>query len=209
MKWRFAALLLAITLAMFAEPANAGGVAHIGCEQLRIVLTPPLTQAVVDEDWESGTPHGEAPASLNLYGCGGQLLDRLALAAPLARLDATPLRNPGGPVFLVSADLTAPAGSYSGPLTIPVLVTHDRLQPMADQTSPIQLAETEKSSWEKAGDGAEDDLLMVNCAVQNGQFTIFYRRYRPTSSGWRVTLRETKGYWEADAGFPPLADFPD
>lgn len=208
MKLRLAALLLAGAFAGSARPAHAGGVARIGCEQLRLELTPPLTQAIVDQDWETGNPHGEAPASLNLYGCNGQLLDKLVLAAPLARLDATPLRNPQGPVFLVSADLTAPAGSYSGPLTIPVLAANGLLRPGADQTGPIRLAATEKSSWEILRDGAVDDLLMVNCATQNGQFTTFYRRYRPTGAGWRVTLRSTAGYWEADAGFPPLTDFP-
>jgi hypothetical protein len=208
MKLRLATLLLALWSAGFAFPAHAGGVARIGCEQLRLELSPPLTEAIVDEDWETGNQHGEAPARLKLYGCGGQLLDTLVLAAPLARLDATPLRNPRGPVFLVSADLTAPAGSYSGPLTIPVLVADGKLRPAADQTGPILLAATGKSGWEQVPDGAVDDLLMVNCAMQNGQFVTFYRRYRPAGADWRVTMRAANGFWEADAGFPPLGDFP-
>jgi hypothetical protein len=217
----FAVSLVALFAAV-ALPARADGVAHIGCQRLVLSLTPPVTPAIVDRDWETGASHNEAPATLTLYGCDGKPLDHITLAAPLARLDTTPLRDPYAVIFLTSADLTAPAGSTSGPLTLPVEVLHGHLIAVfatdaAGKSAPIQLAATGKSFWRTTPNGAADDILMVNCAPDwgndrahwNGKdFRVFYRRFHATPTGWQVRTRSAPGFWESDDDFPGITEFP-
>lgn len=221
MKHRLAVPLI-LFLAALGLPAQAGGTAHIGCQRLVLSLAPQITPAIIDQDWETGATHHEPPATLNLYGCSGQLLDHLTLAAPLARLDTTPLRDPYGVIFLASADLTAPAGSTSGPLTLLVQVLHGHLIPIsatgeAGKSTLIQLAATGKSFWKTVPNGASDDILMVSCepdwgndpAHWNGKdFRVFYRRFHATQNGWQLRTRSAPGFWEADDDFPDVSEFP-
>ena len=78
---------------------------------MRVVLDARLSPDVVEREWGSGNPRSESPATLELVGCEGQLLDRLVLDAPLAQLDPIPIRGAPNPTYLVSTDLTAEAGS--------------------------------------------------------------------------------------------------
>ncbi len=155
------------------------------------------------------------PKVRRFWNCvaAGQLLDHLILAAPLARLDPTPLRGAPAPTYLVSVDLTAALGSYSGPLTIPVQVINRYLQPavatMPDgRPEPIHLALTGKAAWKKITIKEVDDLLSVNSQPQDGNFMTFYRRYHPTRDGWQVRVRSAPGLWESDSEFPESERFP-
>ena len=185
----------------------------VGCNHLRIVLDPRLTPAIVERDWASGNPHREDPAVLELRGCAGQLLDHLTLAAPLARLDPVPVRGAPAPTYLVSSDLTAEAGSYNGPLTIPVEVAHDHLTPATARTAdgraePIRLALTGKAAWKRSNSGKVEDLLAVSSQPEKPGFVTVYRRYHPTPRGWEVKVRSEPGMWESDGEFPDPSHFP-
>lgn len=205
-------ILLCLTMLAFLS-ALADPEVGIGCQRLRLRLDPHLTSAIVESDWGSGKEHSESPAVLELIGCSGELLDRFPLEGPLAKLEPTPLRGAPAPTYLVSVDLTAAAGSYSGPLTIPIQVIHDHLIPTVAQTAsghkqPIHLALTGKAAWEKILVHGQNELLSVSCQPANQGFVTFYRRYYPTSTGWRLRVRSKPGLWESDAPFPNTSLFP-
>lgn len=204
---------LLIGLFLFSSMATAADDIRIGCDRLVLVLAPGLTDRVVERDWASGESHSEAPAVLELRGCKGELLDKLALEAPLARLDAAPLRGAPAPTYLVSVDLTAPAGSYSGPLTLPIQVVKRHLQPAVAATpegrlEPIRLALTGKAAWKKVSVQEVDDLLFVSSQPLDNSFVTFYRRYHPDRDGWKVSVRSAPGLWESDGEFPEIQSFP-
>ena len=193
--------------------AFAADAADTGCDHLALVLDPRLTPAVVEQQWASGEPSSAAPANLELRGCKGELLDQLPLDAPLARLDSIALRGTAVRTYLVTMDLTAPAGSYSGPLTVPVQVINHKLKRAEastsdDRTEPIKLPLTGKAAWKKVANGAADDLLVVNCQPQANGFMTSFRRYHPTRRGWQVRMRTEPILWESDGEFPKAARFP-
>lgn len=183
------------------------------CPHLRLVLDAHLDAALVEREWASGNPRPELPAALELRGCAGQLLDRQVLEAPLAKLDPTPLRGAPAPTYLVTVDLTAEAGSYSGPLTLPIQIIQDQLRPVIaqavdGQSQPVRLALTGKAAWKKVPVRRTDHLLAISCQPTGDGFRIYYRRYQPTRLGWRATTRVESGFWESGNGFPPKRLFP-
>ena len=97
------------------------------CQRLALVLAKTLTPAAVDTEWANGNTRNDESAVLELRGCQGELRDRMVLASSLAKLDPTPLRGTAVPTYLVSADLTAEAGSYNGPLTIAMQIVAGHL----------------------------------------------------------------------------------
>lgn len=193
--------------------ASASDSVRIGCKRLSLVLAPGLSPSVVNREWASGVPRSEKPAVLELRGCKGQLLDRLTLDAPLARLNPVPLRGTTVPTYLVSVDLTQAAGSYNGPLTIPVQAVNTHLRRAVaitddGSTEPVHLALTGKAAWKKISIKGIDNFLSVSCQPQGKNFLIFYRRYSPTREGWRVSMRSVPGFWESDSEFPEIEQFP-
>ena len=193
--------------------AFAADAADTGCDHLALVLDPRLTPAVVEQRWASGELSSEAPAKLELRGCKGELLDHLTLDAPLARLDSSALRGTVVRTYLVTMDLTAPAGSYSGPLTVPVQVINHKLKFAEASTSdgrtePVKLPLTGKAAWKKVANGATDDLLSVSCQPQANGFVTSFRRYHPTQRGWQVRMRSEPILWESDGEFPKARRFP-
>lgn len=193
----------------------------LGCQRLRIALAPGLTAAVVARDWQTGEPHPEGAASLQLVGCDGRVLSQLALAAPLAQLDPRPLRGAPHPTFLVSADLTQEAGSYNGPVTTAVEVVSNRLQvamarPVKAEAEgkgqgkpvPIQLAQTLKAAWQRVDGHSADVLLMVRSQPSGGDFRTTYSRYEVVGKAWQVTSRSEPGLWESEGDFPAVSAFP-
>jgi hypothetical protein len=202
-----------ICLFCIASTASAASEVTLGCTRFRLLLDARLTPDIVERDWATGKPHPESLAVVELRGCQGQLLDRLTLEAPLARLDLVPLRGAPAPTHLVSVDLTAGSGSYNGPLTIPIEVVHNHLIAAAARTpdgrlEPIHLALTGKAAWKKDPVGKVDDLLSVSSQPENRGFTTFYRRYHPTPRGWQMKIRSEAGMWESNGEFPEARLFP-
>ena len=185
----------------------------VGCYHLHLALDSGLSPGVLESAWASGESTSAAPAVLELLGCSGEVLDHMKLAAPLAKLDPTPLRGTPFPTYLVSEDLTAAAGSYSGPLTLPIQVAGKHLVPAVARTADgnveaIHLPLTGKAAWKKVLARNADDLLAVSCQPQDNGFRVFYRRYHPTRHGWEVRLRSEPGLWESDGDFPTIRSFP-
>jgi len=206
-RWILFGLLCVSSLAFATNAVDSG------CDRLTLVLDPHLTPAMVKQRWASGESSSEVPAILELHGCKGELLDRMTLDAPLARLDRVPLRRSTARTYFVTVDLTAPMGSYSGPLTIPVQVINHKLKHVEATTSdgrlePINLAITGKAAWKKIATGAGDDLLSVNCQPQTDGFITFFRRYHLTRHGWQVRVRTEPIFWESEGEFPKIQSFP-
>jgi len=207
MRWLLCVLLCVRSLAYAADSGT-------DCDHLNLVLDPHLTKAVVDQHWETGESPSKVPAKLELRGCKGELLDHMELDASLARLDNSPLRGTPVPTYLVTVDLTAPAGSYSGPATMPIEVENHKLK-LAEATAedgkhvPITLAMTGKAAWKKVAAGKTDDFLAVNCQPQQvGEFATSFRRYHLTQHGWQVSVRSEPIFWESDGDFPEASKFP-
>lgn len=204
---------LAALLIVFHSWVHAGNQLAVGCQTVALVLDDPLTPHELDRLWGSGDPAPGAAAVLQLRGCDGALLDSITLEAPLARLDRALLRGARVPTALVTVDLTAPAGSYSGLLTRPIQVMGNRLQPAQARAAeghwqPIVLAHTGKAAWKRVRVGAAEQLLSVRSEPHEGHFTTRYRRYIPTKQGWAVHVRTQPGLWEADGDFPSRRSFP-
>ena len=151
---------------------------------------------------------------LELRGCHDERLDRLELAGQLAILDPTLLRGTPVPTWLVTADLTAPAGATSGPLTLPVEVVSHRLRVArargpAGRVAPIRLAATGHAAWQRLAVGSADHLLAVSWVARgDARGATTYRRYSVGAHGWRWHERHDTAPWESDAGFPDAALFP-
>lgn len=206
-RWIFLSLVCVTSVAFAAQEVE------LGCKHLRVVLDARLSSDVVEHEWGSGNPRPEAPATLELVGCEGQLLDRFVLEAPLAQLDPVPVRGAPNPTYLVSADLTAEAGSYNGPLTIPIQVVRDHLVEAVarfanKRIEPIRLTLTGKSAWRRVSNLDVDDLLLVSCQPKGQGFVTFYRRYFPSRQEWKVKVRARDGLWESDGEFPSRNLFP-
>ena len=206
--WIFIGLVCAASSAFAAQEVQ------LGCKHLRIVLDARLSPGVIEREWASGEPRrSEASATLELVGCRGQLLDRFVLAAPLAQLDPMPVRGAPNPTYLVSADLTVEAGSYNGPLTIPIQIVRDRLVAAVarfpdKRIEPIHLILNLKSEWRKISNRQVDNLLLVNCQPTDRGFLTSYRRYFPSRHEWKVKVRTRNGLWESDGEFPSRNLFP-
>lgn len=202
-----------LSLVCLTSVAFAGQEAELGCKHLRVVLDARLSAESVEHEWGSGHPRHEAPATLDLFGCEGQLLDRIVLESSLAKLDSVPLRGTRYPTYLVSADLTAEAGSYNGPLTVPIQIVNDRLVAAVAQLpdkrrEPIRLSLTGKSAWRRVSIANSDNLLFVSCQPTGHGFVTSYRRYFPSGRGWKVKVRTQDGLWESDGEFPSRNLFP-
>jgi hypothetical protein len=204
--------LLMIALSLVA-PALAADEAEATCSQVILILDPRLDGKKVELMWGSGTALVEKNAVLALRDCSGEIVDRVPLPGPLARLDAQPVRGAPVTTYLVTVDLTAEAGSYNGPVTQPFEVRGTNLQPVAahdatGRTELIRLPLTEKAAWTRVLVGDTEDLLSVNCQPADEDFVTTYRRFHPTSEGWQLSARKEKGLWESDRGFPETESFP-
>lgn len=205
--------LLVACLAVVPPLVHAHNAVAVGCESVQLVLDDRVTPGVLDRLWASGESVEASPAVLQLRGCSGEVLDTVTLEAPLARLDPTALR--GAPAFtvLVTVDLTAAAGTYSGPLTRPFAVHGTRLQHVQARTvngsqEPLVLALTGKAAWKKVRVGKKDHLISVRSQFEDGQFTTSFRRYVPGPQGWSMRERSQPGLWESDGEFPLRRLFP-
>jgi hypothetical protein len=206
--------IMLLSLICFTSVAFAAQDVELGCKHLRIVLDARLSPDIVEKEWASGNPRSGTPATLELLGCKGQVLDRFALDSPLAKLDPTPVRGAPYPTYLVSADLTVEAGSYNGQLTIPIQVVHDHLIAAVAQwpdnsRKPIHLAETLKQSWQRVSRGHVENFLAFSCWPKKGEgFETSFIRYFPFHQGWKVRVRIEDGLWESDGEFPSRNLFP-
>ena len=197
-------------------------------------LTPELKKTL----WESGGPEMAfdpkdpvykdltsiplRKAVLRLLDERGKVIAKKTLEREMARMRFEALR-PGRRTILVTTDLSAGFGSYSGPDTELLEVIGDRLEQVVAQDAesgsnePIRLASTLKTEWKLVpavgGENGQKDILEFACrpadwGSMKSDFVLIYTRYHWDGTGWVEFTRTAHGFWEADNGFPKSARFP-
>jgi hypothetical protein len=159
------------------------------------------------------------PALIRLLDTHSNTVDERKLEREDVRVSATTL-HPGHRVLLVTTDLSAGFGSYSGPLTQLIDVSRGRLDTEeawdseSGKLEPISLVSTLKTAWKFVParpevDGAKD-ILEIACRPNNdaSAFYLIYTRYRWNGGEWVESHRQVQGFWEADRVFPDAAKFP-
>jgi hypothetical protein len=197
-------------------------------------LSPALKKAL----WESGGPEmaldpkdplykdlASIPlrnATLRLRDAHGKVVAEKTLEREMARIGFVSL-HPGWRTILVTTDLSAGFGSYSGPDTELLEVSGAELESVVARDSesgssePIRLASTLKTAWKlvpaPGGENGQKDILEFAChpadwGSMKSDFVLIYTRYHWDGKGWVEFNRRVHGFWESDEGFPPSARFP-
>jgi hypothetical protein len=162
------------------------------------------------------------PAIVRLISATGKELGRLPLeraTANLARLAITRRDS----VVAVTVDLSADAGSYSGPLVRFLDADGTRLrwtQVFDDATgrfSELDLPTTLKTAWRIDAAGERAEILLVACrpdldhpAANDGSapFVVTYSRFYMVRGQWHKVDRRVAGFWENEGEFPARSLFP-
>lgn len=169
------------------------------------------------------------PALLRLLASDGHVVAERTAERPLAELSAVQLYD-SSPMerrtYSYSVDLSADAGSYSGPYTILAeptprgfgwLLSTDSL---GAHPNLIWLVSTLKSGWRAASrpDGGGKDILMVRCRpdLHAGSpndapsFLLTFERFSFDGAHWVRHVRTEPGCWEDDdsTSFPARSRFP-
>jgi hypothetical protein len=194
-----------------------------------------LTPKLEDTLWQSGGPDMAldpsdpllkqltAPplqhALLRLTDGQQKVVGELALERELARTQIATLRA-GYRTILVTTDLSAGFGSYSGPFTELLDLSHKKLDiatavdTQSRKAEPIHLASTLKTAWRlspvSGGPASQKDILELACRpnADASKFFITYTRYHWTGAAWVHRARKSPGMWEADEPFPQANRFP-
>jgi hypothetical protein len=161
-------------------------------------------------------------AVLRLIDTRLKVVAEKALDREQARISFRQL-HPGGRTILVTTDLSAGWGSYSGPLTELLEAAGGTLKTLTARNAqsglsePIRLASTLKTAWKltpmTSGRNSQKDILEVACrpdfdAKEAGSFIVTYTRYHWDGKGWIVLTRKLSGFWEDDGSFPASGQFP-
>jgi hypothetical protein len=158
------------------------------------------------------------PALLRLQDGSSNTVAEMKLERELARISTASL-HAGRRTILVTTDLSAGFGSYSGPSTQLLETSDGKLETVeardeiSGKSEAIQLPSTLKTEWKVASEaagGAAKDLLEIACRP-NVDASVFYNtyiRYHWNGKEWLKYSRRTKGMWEADDPFPADARFP-
>jgi hypothetical protein len=168
------------------------------------------------------------PALLRLLDARGDAIAERVAERPLADLSMMQLHDSASEsrtTYFFTIDLSAGAGSYSGPYTMLAeptsrgfgwLVATDSIGNHADT---VRLVSTLKSSWKvvpHAG-GQSEDILMLRCRPDFSSpsrnppgFQLIFDRFSLERARWVRHTRVERGYWENEdsTAFPPRAKFP-
>lgn len=160
------------------------------------------------------------PAMLQLVDANGKVLATHRLERPLASLAIAKLYANGRRSYALTVDLSADAGSYSGPYTRFAEPDADGFgwltADSAGVPDTITMVSTMKTAW-KSVHAAKDpntELLMVRCRPDlaaprdSVAFTLTFERFTFDGSRWHLLARSEPGCYEADDPFPPLSKFP-
>jgi len=164
------------------------------------------------------------PAKLRQIDAAGRvLLDFVPNpAAPLARIEKRRFGPASRPVYLVTTDDSAGAGSYSGFATTLFDTENGRLSQVqaTDQDQKrhtINLISTLKSDWKVANaDPAHTVIKQLLCRPDFDHqkpggdlpFVLSYITYWSDGAGWRMARRDVPGFWENEGAWPSRSRFP-
>lgn len=121
---------------------------------------------------------------------------------------------------MYTIDLSAGAGSYSGPYTRFAEPTGDGFGwLMADSAGVLDtltMVSTLKTAWEAVRHRSDPnaELLMVRCRpnlsvpADSVAFTLTFERFTFDGMRWRLRARSEPGCYESDEPFPPESKFP-
>jgi hypothetical protein len=166
-------------------------------------------------------------AVVRVVSVDGTEIDRRALERPLGELSTVRLYGDARPTYLVTVDLSAGMGSYSGPLTRFAELYDGRLRwllaaRLPDESSDtLTVAVTLKTGWRfwPRADGAGQDILLVACRPDfdaptapdsDAKFRVTFTRFSFERGRWVERARSEPGFWENedDSSFPPRTSFP-
>jgi hypothetical protein len=188
--------------------------------ELQLMQDARLTASLKKELWATGDLGTLRNAVLRIVKSDGTLTDSAELEKPLAQLKRTRLYAGNRFTYLVTADYSAGAGSYSGPATSLMEINQGRIHWLyamdAETGKPerLTLARTLKSVWKivAAPDGSGHDILQALCrpTFQPGDegFKLIYIRYHFDGKKWVRLVRERRGYSDFEEGFPDRNLFP-
>lgn len=188
--------------------------------RLELLLDARLTEAQWDGLWGTGETDlvEPQPAVLQVVDTLGGVQDRQVLDRPLARLEAERLALPGDSLWLLTVDYSASAGSYNGPVTLPLTVREGRIRPLeaGDEkgtSTPVRLMRALKSDWQvvPARSGQGQDILYVFTRPnfeKSGEFEVTYERLSFEGQRWVRHARKEWGLWESEGEFPARELFP-
>ncbi|HEY4304975.1 MAG TPA: hypothetical protein VGM82_10940 [Gemmatimonadaceae bacterium] len=165
-------------------------------------------------------------AMVRFADTAGHDIDTTLLERPIADVMLV-IHDPAASrrVYGVSVDLSAEAGSYSGPY-VRLLDQRSRRfdwlrarDSISGQTDELHLVTTLKTGWQVASepDGSQSEILVVACRptfadAKSGTtdgFQVEYDRYTFVGDTLERHRRTQRGCWESDAGsFPPRSRFP-
>lgn len=166
-----------------------------------------------DDFWGSGQELVDdkqqplAFASLRILDANDQRIATLRVHR-LAELNKTRLLVAGQPVFMLTEDLSAGFGSYSGPLSRPFTVGKNAFMFVQPEGSPNRysgMVRTLKSDWKEVLDG----FLLLTCRPdEKMNFYLTYARIQLIDNRWVYRERQRKGFWELESPFPDEKFFP-
>jgi hypothetical protein len=205
--------MAAAMLGLFALSAMAASQGSRSPLRFKLVLAPGLTAHDVDEAWGTGADVPHAAAQLQWQDAKGRLQATRALESPLARMQAAPVRGLACSARLVAVDMTAEAGSYSGPLTRAFQTCSPRPEALkcrdaSGHLQEVRLVESGKSTWKRHRSASSEEWLQVSSAPQDGGFVTSYERYVIRAGQCLVKRKQVPGIWEADGPFPDRSAFP-
>ncbi len=188
-----------------------------------------LDPRLIAELWQTGEPDNHddqqasvfsksspaRPALLQVIGDAGQVIDAKTLEHSLAKVSVAHLYGNAKSTFLVTADYSAGLGSYSGPITWPVEVTHGRLHWLQSydratgKADDISLMRSLKTTWKLVPEAHGKQILLALCRPDWGaplnkdpDFHISYIRIYWTGKKWISVDRTVPGYSDFEDGFP-------
>lgn len=158
-------------------------------------------------------------AAIRLVDQHSRTIQELTLKREQALIGAE-LLHPGFRTILVTTDLSAGFGSYSGLFTELIDVSRGRFEfvdardAQSGARSPIYLGNTLKTAWKlvaaPGNSGKSKDILEIACRpnADASVFYLTYSRYSWSGTEWVVFTRRVPGMWEADEPFPASERFP-
>ena len=184
------------------------------------------SRALLPQICRDGEPRVLAALFRVVDGTGKTLAAR-RLERPLAELTVARLAPDANQTYLLTVDLSAGIGSYSGPVTRLAEVRGGRLRWLtaydaaSGRADTVHLVSTLKTAWRFAPGtrGVGREMLQVACrpdfnappdAAVEQAFIITFERYAFESGRWVRHARSEHGFWEMDGeeSFPPRARFP-
>jgi hypothetical protein len=200
-------VFVGLTLALSTLNANARD-----CPKLSLTLARGLTEKILADNWGTGNSLAFENARLTLQGCNRNPIDSIQLSASLARIDQI-LRLRKDQVYVVTTDLSQPAGSYNGPLTEFYSVSNSHIERIDaafsdDSRMPVRLSKTGKSDWKEEVRGGHTDFYYITCYLKNGKFFISHFHFRVNVGLWKGAVSIDPGFWEFGGGIREIPRFP-